>query len=117
MNDICIKVVKTPNGNKYQVDGVIKKNPIFRIGHTYTFLQYDKTNKTHPLNISSTKDGIHGGGTELNGVVITDYHNCRSISITIDQSTPDILYYYCENHKGMGSSMSITKMGIGFRRR
>ena len=114
---MCIKVVKTPNGNKYQVDGVIKKKPIFRIGRTYTLLQCDKTNKTHPLNISSTDDGIHGGGTELNDIIIQDNHNCRSITITVDQNTPDILYYYCENHKGMGSSISITKKGIGFRKR
>ena len=117
MNNICIKVVTKPDGNKYQVDGEIKKTPIFRIGRTYTLLQYDKSNKTRPLNISSTTDGTHGGGTELNGVVISDNNNCRSVSITIHQSTPDILYYYCENHKGMGSSISITKTGMGFRRR
>ncbi len=117
MPNICVTVVKTDNGNKYQIGGIVKNTLEMKIGRTYIILQCDVTNKTHPLNLSTTPDGTHGGGTALSGTDIGDTNGKRQVKITISNQTPDTLYYYCEHHAGMGGEIKVIKTGSGFRRR
>ena len=76
---------------------------------TYVFDQTDSTNATHPLRISTTSDGTHGGGTEYapgysyDGTPGTD----GKLTFVITNSTPTTLYYYCSSHPGMGGTINI----------
>ena len=56
----------------------------------------------HPFYLSTTPDGIHGGGTFYDNVIRTN----DTLTISITDDTPD-LYYFCELHSGMGGSTSI----------
>ena len=58
-----------------------------------------------PTEVLDYAQWHHGGGTEyLDGVNVL---SSNSVSITIT-TTPQ-LYYYCQNHSGMGSSVNISE--------
>ena len=73
-------------------------------GKTYRFDQSDSSNDNHPLKISVTPNGTHGGGSEyttgvsFNGV---PGQSGAYTQITVAVGAPT-LYYYCQNHSGMG---------------
>ena len=80
----------------------------------------------HPFLLSTTNDGVHGGGSVystgvtyfLDGVATseTDYKNTsnfngatlRQVKFTVpaEGSFPTNLYYYCHVHSGMGGAVS-----------
>ena len=85
------------------IDGVERPQLSLEPGNTYTFSGFQAW---HPLKFSTTPNGTHGGGAEyLDGVNVL---SSNSVSITIDETTPQ-LYYYCQNHSGMGSSVNISE--------
>jgi hypothetical protein len=53
-------------GNKYYIDGFGGPSPTLNLmeGNTYTFIQSDSSNATHPLRLSTTANGTWGGGVE-----------------------------------------------------
>ena len=76
---------------------------------TYVFDQTASSNSGHPMRISTTSDGTHGGGTEYatgysyDGTPGTD----GKLTLVITNSTPTTLYYYCSVHSGMGGIINI----------
>ena len=86
-------------------------------GGTYTFDQSDSTMSSHPMKLSTTANGTHGGGSsyntgvtyELDGSTVTESAfvsgfssaTSRKLIITVAASAPT-LYYYCHYHSGMG---------------
>ena len=90
-------------------------------GGTYTFDQSDSTMSSHPMKLSTTANGTHGGGTsyntgvtyQLDGSSVTESAfvsgfssaTSRKLIITVAASAPT-LYYYCHYHSGMGSSIN-----------
>ena len=90
-------------------------------GGTYTFDQSDSTMSSHPMKLSTTANGTHGGGTsyntgvtyQLDGSTVTESAfvsgfssaTSRKLIITVAASAPT-LYYYCHYHSGMGSSIN-----------
>ena len=118
--NLCITVRETGGGayggnvsRDYVVQnsssaGVANKALTLNAG-TYVFDQTDSTNATHPLRISTTSDGTHGGGTEYapgysyDGTPGTD----GKLTFVITNSTPTTLYYYCSSHPGMGGTINI----------
>ena len=64
--NINVKVVSTGDGNVYSLDGQQPANYELYVskGNTIKFLQHDTTNTNHPLRLSTTPDGTHGGGSE-----------------------------------------------------
>jgi hypothetical protein len=129
-------------GNKYQFNGVYRPQPTWVVGYTYVFIQDDPTNvffpnangttpNPHPLNFSSDNlSGVRGGGTSylanvtyfLDGVSVTQavYNSTafntatsRQVWITITNSTPATLYYWCWNHVAMGNSATVADPGTG----
>ena len=97
----------TGQSGAYFIDGVERPQLTLEPGNTYTFSGFQAF---HPLKFSTTPDGPFGGGTEyLDGVVFSS----SSVSITIDENTPQ-LYYYCQFHSGMGSSLNIAEPIIVF---
>ena len=59
---------------------------------------------SHPLKFSATSDGTHNSGVEYTTYV---YYNGTPgtagayVRIYVTNTTPN-LYYYCQNHSGMG---------------
>ena len=105
-----ITVQDNGNGNAFYVDGVRQDSLTLYINYTYSFDQEDSTNTGHPLRLSTTTDGTHGGGTEYTAGVTKNgtpgsLNAFTNIDVTV--STPSTLYYYCANHAGMGGALTI----------
>ena len=74
------------------------------MGITYT-LTYPAE---HPLRLSTTPDGIHAGGVEYtDGVTVTSSTSLTFTAKVLNGQTPDLLYYYCSNHSGMGAGIAV----------
>jgi len=117
--NLCITVRETGGGaygnvsRDYVVQnsssaGVANKELTLNAG-TYVFDQTASTNATHPLKISTTNDGTHGGGSEYaTGVTVTGTPGTDGkTTIVINAQTPTTLYYYCSSHSGMGGKINI----------
>jgi hypothetical protein len=103
-----VTVVSTGSGNKYFIDGVQQDTLTFFEGNTYRFDQSDSSNSGHPLRLSTTSNGTHGGGSEYTTGVTTSGTPGSSgayteITVAVDAPT---LYYYCSNHSAMGGQIN-----------
>ena len=105
--------VQNISGNNYFVLGLNPSGPFSRYanftgflqGGTYTFDTSDSSNTGHPFRFSETPDGTHTGGVESTaGVTVsgTPGQAGSYTRITIGNTVPSILYYYCSTHSGMG---------------
>ena len=120
-NDVTLTVtVATGNNaysnsvNKYYVGGEVSPTLSVNTGTTYIFDQSDSTNLNHPLRISTTPNGRHSpdGEEYSNGVNVVAFGTPGTAGAqTSVYIQPDIantyLYYYCNNHSGMGGSISV----------
>ena len=94
-------------GNKYYIAGFVDASPTVTLteGETYRFDQSDSTNTGHPLKFSTTANGTHDSGSEYTtGVTYNGVPGQANAytEITVEVGAPT-LYYYCQNHSGMGS--------------
>jgi len=76
-------------------------------GGTYIFDWSDSTAQSHPIRFSLTNDGTHSSGTSAGseyttGVVKDD--SAYTTTITVASGVAN-LYYYCQNHSGMGAEI------------
>ena len=101
------------SSNKYAIDGSTATADValtFVKGNIYRFDQSDASNIGHPFNFSTTANGTHGGGSPYNtNVVSTGSAGSAGsyVEITVTDSTPSNLFYYCSNHNGMGWNISV----------
>jgi hypothetical protein len=106
------------SGNAFYIDGVESPYLTFIRGNTYKFLQSDSSNDGHPLKLSTTSDGVHtGGGAEYTtGVtyVGTPGNSGAYTQYVVPSDAPNTLYYYCSNHSGMGSSITVNDHDVGY---
>ena len=99
-------VYDSGSNNAYYVNGVERQALTLIEGQTYHFDQSDSSNYGHPLRLSTTSNGTHGGGSEFtNGVVAygTPGTSGAYTEITVPIDSPT-LYYYCSNHSNMGNT-------------
>ena len=95
-------------GNKFHFNGITSPTLNLYEGQTYTFGQSSTTNNTHPLRLSTTPNGIHGGGVEYTtGVTILGVPGIEGsyVKFKVPTNAPT-LYYYCVNHSGMGGQIN-----------
>ena len=113
-----VKVV-SDGGNKYRFDdfGTSAVTLDLAEGGTYIFDGSDSSMASHPIKLSETSNGTHGGGSSYNtgvtylldGASVTEsayvsgYASAttRQLKIVVAASAPT-LYYYCHYHSGMG---------------
>ena len=93
--------------NKYAINGSTATADVtleLYEGNTYRFDQSDSSNDGHPLRLSTTANGTHGGGSEYTTGVTTNGTPGQAgayTEITVAAGAPT-LYYYCSNHSAMG---------------
>jgi len=98
----------TAVAGKFRLNGITTPTLNLYEGQTYTFGQSDSSNNTHPLRLSTTPDGTHAGGVEYtDGVTVFGIAGVEGsyVKFKVPKNAPT-LYYYCENHSGMGGQIN-----------
>ena len=98
---------------KFYMEGIQQGEVTLYRGFTYTFGQSASSNSPHPLRLSTSSDGTHGGGSEYtNGVTYSGTQGSDGVlTFTVPMDAPDTLYYYCANHANMGGTIQIVSLG------
>jgi len=109
-----VTVAASGGGNKYFISDHSGAAPTItlRKGGVYRFDQSDASNVNHPFRFSTTSNGTHGGGSAYSSGVTTvgTAGNAGAYTeITVTDSTPSTLYYYCSNHSGMGGTANVVE--------
>ena len=105
---IAVTVSNPGSGNKYYLDGALQQTALLPKSVTIRFDQSDSSNSSHPLVLSATSDGTHNSGSAFTtGVTTVGTPGSAGAytQVTLEQDAPDILYYYCSNHSGMGGTV------------
>jgi len=116
MTTITLAVTIGSDGtNFYNING--SKQPAVSLlrGNTYIFDQSDATNSGHPLRVSITANGTHDSGVAYTSGVTTGSAVGASgafTQIVVASDAPNLLYYYCSNHTGMGGSFNVSGVDI-----
>ena len=101
-----VTVVVTVSSGKYVIDGSSQATINLQKSVRVKFDLSDSTNSGHPFKFSTTSDGSHGGGSEYTTGITssgTPGQSGANVIFETSQVTPDLLYYYCSNHSGMGA--------------
>lgn len=85
------------------IDGEEGKELVLKRGITYTFLV--NSSPMHDVYISS--DEMGWGAKIVKNGVDGNFTYDGKITITANESTPDVVYYQCQNHKAMGARFFI----------
>ncbi len=77
-------------------------------GNVYSFILDGATTTNHPFYISADSSG---GGNSYLGEYLDGVTNSRAtsgtVTLSVNENTPDTLFYYCGLHAGMGSQITI----------
>ena len=98
-------------GNKYYITGESGASPTLTliVGKRYDFRQEGSSNSGHPLRISTTANGTHGGGTALGYPDVSPFGTPGTSygGTVFTPQTTGTYYYYCSNHSGMGGQINV----------
>ena len=114
----------THAGNSYYIDlndgnGFVEHPDItFERGYVYSFVFTDGNAGNHPVHLSTTGDGTHGGGTRYT-TNVRNHYDANGVldgyQFVITDVTPTNLFYYCEIHTNMsgpaGNRATLTTTG------
>ncbi len=109
-----ISVTVTVSGGKYVIDGTSQQTMFIPKGVKYRFDVSDSSVSGHPLVFSTTSDGTHGGGSAYTTGITTSGTAGSSgayVEVQLQQDAPDLLYYYCSSHSGMGAGAETAPQG------
>ena len=108
--DVKLNKTVTVAGGKFVIDGTSQAALSLARGSTYVFNVSDSSVSAHPFRFSTTSDGTHGGGSEYTtGVTVS---GTSTVTIAVASDAPDLLYYYCSNHSGMGGRVDIVDQHV-----
>ena len=109
------RITVTVAGGKFLLDGTAQQKSTLTPSVKYRFDQSDSSNAGHPIKFSTTNDGTHAGGTAFTtGVTSVGVPGQAGAytEITVEQDSA-VLYYYCQNHSGMGARAYAATSGGG----
>ena len=112
-----ISVTVTVAGGKFVIDGTSQQTMFIPKGVKYRFDVSDSSVSGHPLVFSETSDGTHGGGSAYTTGITTSGTAGSSgayVEVQLQQDAPDLLYYYCSNHSGMGAGAETAPQGSSY---
>ena len=119
INTILITVAGAGGGagppNYYFIDGAQQQSLELVAGVTYRLDQSNSSNSGHPLKFSTTSNGTWAtppGVEYTTGVTYVGTPGSAGAytQIILEQDTPK-LYYYCQNHSGMGGEVIDPRAG------
>ena len=105
--------VVTVNGsNKYVIDGTAQQDLRLVPGVIYWFDQSDSSNGSHPLAFGTAANGSEVSQGTASGFKIYEQVGTPGSAgaytrIQLEQDAPNHLYYFCENHSGMGAEVFV----------
>lgn len=102
----------TVSGGKFVIDGTSQQDLRLVPGVIYWFDQSDSSNGTHPLAFGTAANGSEvsqgtSSGFEIYEQIGTAGSAGAYTRIKLQQDAPNSLYYFCENHSGMGAAAYI----------
>jgi cytoskeletal protein CcmA (bactofilin family) len=102
----------TVSGGKFVIDGTSQQDLRLVPGVIYWFDQSDSSNGTHPLAFGTAANGSEvsqgtSSGFEIYEQIGTPGSAGAYTRIKLQQDAPNSLYYFCENHSGMGAAAYI----------
>ncbi|MEE3294627.1 MAG: hypothetical protein VX215_01270 [Pseudomonadota bacterium] len=119
-----VTVKDEDDGHKFYINSTLTPDLNISSGKKYVFDQNDASISLHPLSLSLTKNGTHGGGSSLEN--ISFYANGYKVSesefvllfsegksfdnaflVYEPLSSDTILYYYCLHHTGLANDAKI----------
>ena len=119
-----VTVKDEDDGHKFYINSTLTPDLNISSGKKYVFDQNDASTSLHPLSLSLTKNGTHGGGSSLEN--ISFYANGYKVSesefvllfsegksfdnaflVYEPLSSDTILYYYCLHHLGLANDAKI----------
>ena len=103
------KVVVTVSSGKFLFDGQTSSQELRLIPSVvYRFDQSDNSNSNHPLRFSESSDGSEmSDGYTIYNKVGTPGSAGSYTEVAFDQEAPQVMYFYCSNHSGMGNSVAL----------
>ena len=102
-------VVVTVSGGKFLFDGQTSSQELRLMPSVvYRFDQSDSSNSNHPLRFSESSDGSEmSDGYTIYNKVGTPGSSGAYTEVAFDQEAPQVMYFYCSNHSGMGNSVAL----------
>ena len=108
-----ITVAPKPNGgNQYLINGR-PRGPIRVMSGFKYLIDVSDVNTNHPFKISTVDDGRENGVVSIDKLLVDNVKQVTAFGQTMLEFTPKKeqvgipLYYFCENHPGMGSTISV----------
>lgn len=115
-NTVIVEYAVTVSSGNFLIDGEANATISFRPGVVHRFDLSDSSVGSHPFKLSTTSDGSHNSGSEYTTGKTTNGSQGSSgayVEYTVNAATPDILYYYCSSHSGMGGTITVFGSAYG----
>lgn len=103
----------TVNGSsKFVIDGTAQQDLRLVPGVIYWFDQSDNSNSNHPLAFGTAANGSEVSQGTASGFTIYEQVGTPGSAgaytrVQLQQDAPNHLYYFCENHSGMGADVYV----------